>query len=429
MIDLTLDQQRAFDEIIKAREPGHRHLLTGYAGTGKTTLMQRVAAEFQARGKTVALTAPTHKAVSVLARKVREAGLAVDCLTIHSLLSLQPETRGDRQEFVRRKGAPPVNVDVVVIDECSMLGADLMAHIRRYLPMSFVLFVGDPAQLPPVGEIASQAFDTKSRSHLDTIVRQAEGNPILAAAHAIRAQQGSAVDWSWVRPDRASLAGVFVPGNADTWLQRAFTSEAFEADPDRFRYLAWTNAKVADVNAKVRRWRYGEVTTPFVPGERAMLRAPVIRQKTILFATNEEAEVVEIAADVLRYPFEHCGADGWIADLPSWRMTLRKDDGTDHEVHMVRDDRAMDQIDRRLRDEAAEDRSRWQHRQEFRSSLAVAQAIYALTVHNSQGSTFGAAFVDLQDIRRRKDNLLEMQQLLYVAATRPTTQLVLVGAP
>ena len=137
---------------------------------------------------------------------------------------------------------------------------------------------------------------------------------------------------------------------------------------------------------------------------------------------------VEIAADVMHYAFEDCGVYGWDAELPSWRMRLRKDDGTDHEVHMVRDDRVMDQIDRRLRDEAVEDRSRWQHRQEFRSSLAVAQAIYALTVHNSQGSTFGAAFVDMQDIRRRKDNPLEMQQLLYVAVTRPTTQLVLVGA-
>ena len=57
------------------------------------------------------------------------------------------------------------------------------------------------------------------------------------------------------------------------------------------------------------------------------------------------------------------------------------------------------------------------------------QAIYAMTVHTSQGSTFGHAFVDVGDIRRReRSNLLEMQQLLYVAATRPSQALVLVGA-
>ena len=139
---LNAGQERALAEIIGAFNPGDRHLLTGYAGSGKTTLMQRVALEFQKHKRAVVLTAPTHKAVSVLAAKTKQAGIPVECQTIHSLLSLKPETRGDRQEFVRKKYAPPVTQDVVVIDECSMLDAAMMRHIRRHLPNSFVLYTG-----------------------------------------------------------------------------------------------------------------------------------------------------------------------------------------------------------------------------------------------------------------------------------------------
>ena len=53
-----------------------------------------------------------------------------------------------------------------------------------------MIFVGDPAQLPPVGEVASETFAVENRSHLTTIVRQAAGNPILAAAGIILRQSG-----------------------------------------------------------------------------------------------------------------------------------------------------------------------------------------------------------------------------------------------
>ena len=72
----------------------------------------------------------------------------------------------------------------------------------------------------------------------------------------------------------------------------------------------------------------------------------------------------------------------------------------------------------------------WQDWHDFKDQFVSAQAIYALTVHNSQGSTFQNAFVDIRDIRRRqRDNLLEFQQLLYVAATRPSQRLILIGVP
>ncbi|MBX9594676.1 MAG: AAA family ATPase [Roseomonas sp.] len=431
-ITLNDDQTKALAEILAAQERGSRHLLTGYAGSGKTTLMQALARKVLARGQSIVLTAPTHKAVSVLSAKLAQAGImGVGCVTIHSLLQLRAVAHGDRLVFERARNADPVMADVVVVDECSMVSEDLLKHIKRHLPMSFVVFVGDPAQLPPVGEVSSATFETKSRSHLATIVRQGAGNPILAAAHTIRESQGGPMDWSWMQSAKAPPLGVYLPADADAWMKKAFTSPEFDADPDAFRYLAWTNARVAEVNAKVRRWRYGDtLPTPFMPDERALIRAPILIDGVTAFTTNEEAQVIAIERDRFTYTIEACeGGAEWVAEVPSWRVCLRKTDGTERDVHMPADDRAFNRVVDRIKDEASEARYRWKQMHDFKASMARLQSIYALTTHNSQGSTFANAFVDVPDIRRRVDtNLLEAQQMFYVAATRPSKALVLVGA-
>ncbi len=75
-------------------------------------------------------------------------------------------------------------------------------------------------------------------------------------------------------------------------------------------------------------------------------------------------------------------------------------------------------------------RSAWQkHLHDLKAAVARLQSVYAMTVHTSQGATFGGCFIDLPDIKRcGRSSLLEMQQMLYVAATRPSQALMLVGA-
>src|SRR3984885_2232813 len=264
--DLTTDQAEALRKIEAAYEPGGFYLLTGHAGSCKTYLMQRLTKTMLAKRRRIVLSAPTHKAVAVLARKLSEADIRdVPCRTIHSILSLTPQPRTDRLVFERERNAEPVTADVVVVDECSMVSEDLYRHIKRHLLNAFVLFVGDPAQLPPVGEAESQTFATKNQSHLTTIVRQAAGNPILAAASIIRASQGGPADMSWcVSSALKDKQGIFLPAEAShRWMKKAFTSQEFDADPDSFRYLAWTNSRVRQVNEMIRAWRYGtNIPTP-----------------------------------------------------------------------------------------------------------------------------------------------------------------------
>jgi exodeoxyribonuclease V len=432
--ELTVDQAEALRNIEAAYEPGGFYLLTGHAGSGKTYLMQRLTKSMLAKKRRIVLSAPTHKAVAVLALKLTEANIKdVPCRTIHSVLSLTPKPRTDRLVFERDRDAEPVTADVVVIDECSMVDLELFRHIRRHLPNAFVLFVGDPAQLPPVGEVESQTFNTTNRSHLTTIVRQAAGNPILEAAGIIRSSQGGSSDWSWLKQTALESGhGVFLPGEAaQRWMRKAFTSEEFEADPNAFRYLAWTNRRVHRINETIRRWRYGDnIPTPFMPGESALFRAPVVIEDSIVFATNQEAKVLAIDKSTLSHDIkESTGVPKWTASIPTWLVRLRDTDGSEKTVHMVAEDSEFQKATARIKDEAAEARIRWMHLHEFQQSFAKLQSIYSLTVHTSQGGTFGSVFIDLPDIRRREQtNLLEAQQMLYVAATRPSKRLVVVGA-
>jgi exodeoxyribonuclease-5 len=430
--ELTVDQAEALRSIEAAYEPGGFYLLTGHAGSGKTYLMQRLTKSMLAKNRRVVLSAPTHKAVAVLALKLTEGNIRdVPCRTIHSVLSLTPKPRTDRLVFERDRDAEPVKADMVVIDECSMVDLELFRHIKRHLPNAFVLFVGDPAQLPPVGEAESQTFNTPNRSHLTTIVRQAVGNPILEAAGIIRGSQGGPSDWSWLKQSAMESGhGVFLPGEAaHRWMRKAFTSEEFEADPNAFRYLAWTNRRVRQTNETIRRWRYGEnIPTPFMPGERALFRAPVIVEDSIIFANNQEAKVLAIEKSLLSCDIkEAAGVPKWTATIPTWLIRLEDNDGNEKAVHMVADDTEFQKAIARIKDEAAESRIRWMHLHEFQQSFAKLQSIYSLTVHTSQGGTFGSVFLDLPDICRREEtNLLEAQQMLYVAATRPSKRLVVI---
>ncbi len=349
----------------------------------------------------------------------------------HRLLGLKPKPDGDKLTFVRDRKAEPIDADVVVIDEANMLPADLMAHIRRHMTRAFVLFSGDKAQLPPVVEKESQAFGYAVPQRADADRAPGRGQPDHRDGACDPHEPGP--DAELVLDERSADRRYrrFIPnGNTDAWMKRAFTSLEFEEDADKFRYVAWTNARVAEVNRHVRRWRYGDhIPTPFMPGERAMFRAPVIRDGDTLFGTNEEATVTSIEQSVFEYEFEAApGADAWTASLPSWRVVLSRGDDDHTNVHMPQNDRDFERVCNRVKDEAIDCRDRWQHLHDFKAAMARMQSVYAMTVHTSQGSTHRFSFVNIPDIRKReRDKPQEMLQLLYTAATRPSHGLVLVG--
>ncbi|NWG23446.1 MAG: AAA family ATPase [Pseudorhodoplanes sp.] len=155
--------------------------LFGYAGTGKTTLARHIADS--ADGK-VLFAAFTGKAASVM----RSKG-CYGASTIHSLIYKARESAAETPNFELWDDAPASKAALIIIDECSMVDAELGRDLLSFgVPL---LVLGDPAQLPP---IQGGGFFTEAEpdAMLTEVHRQAQGDPIVRLSMAIRA--GEAIE-------------------------------------------------------------------------------------------------------------------------------------------------------------------------------------------------------------------------------------------
>lgn len=185
LIELTEEQASAQADILRwfydgEENPAHKgqFRLGGYAGTGKTTLAKSILADIADNGYVAAVCAPTGKAANVLRKK----GVH-DAKTIHSTIyrPLDPD-RPSAAEWVLKRDYEMDQIDLFVVDEASMVATDLYNDLRSFNKP--ILFIGDPGQLEPVGE--NPRIMEEPDFVLQTIHRQAEGNPILQLAKAVR---------------------------------------------------------------------------------------------------------------------------------------------------------------------------------------------------------------------------------------------------
>ncbi|GAC1607693.1 MAG: hypothetical protein NVS3B26_01820 [Mycobacteriales bacterium] len=156
-------------------------VLTGGPGTGKSRTVAALVALARARRKQVGLAAPTGRA----AKRLEELCDA-PAMTLHRLLGAQ----GMTGQFSRGEQWP-LDEDVVVVDEASMLDVELAAALLEACPDGcHLLFVGDPAQLPSIGagRVLGDLIDSGAVpvTELTTLYRQDEGGAIARLATAVR---------------------------------------------------------------------------------------------------------------------------------------------------------------------------------------------------------------------------------------------------
>ncbi|HCC07945.1 MAG TPA: ATP-dependent RecD-like DNA helicase [Clostridiales bacterium] len=142
-IKLAHKQKQAIHEVVKNKVT----VITGGPGTGKTTLINFVIDILHEGNKVVVLTAPTGRA----AKRMTEA-TGIDSQTIHRLLEVKVIDEDREYQKFQRCETNPIEADVVIVDEVSMLDIYIASSLlRAVMGGSKVIFVGDHNQLPPVG--------------------------------------------------------------------------------------------------------------------------------------------------------------------------------------------------------------------------------------------------------------------------------------
>lgn len=191
--EIELDEMQRM-AVIEAARNGVL-ILTGGPGTGKTTTINAIIRFFETQGMDILLAAPTGRA----AKRMQET-TGQEARTIHRLLELSkvPEM-GDNRFVFERNESNPLETDVVIIDEMSMVDITLLNSLLKAVMVGTrLILVGDVNQLPSVGPgnvlkdlIAAHQFNVVK---LTKIFRQASESDIIVNAHKINAGQPIQID-------------------------------------------------------------------------------------------------------------------------------------------------------------------------------------------------------------------------------------------
>ncbi|HEV7668640.1 MAG TPA: ATP-dependent RecD-like DNA helicase [Thermoanaerobaculia bacterium] len=350
-------------------------VITGGPGTGKTTLIRGLVSILTKKGLKIALAAPTGRA----AKRLSEA-TGAEASTIHRLLEFDPRLR----RFQRGPDLP-LEAEVTIVDEASMIDAQLACHLARALPArGRLILVGDVDQLPSVGPgsvlgdlIRSGAVDVV---RLTEIFRQAEKSAIVVNAHQV---------------NRGEIP-VSGPAGSDFFIiERREPEEILkvvvqmvaERIPASFGFDPFTEIQV------------------LAPMNRGLLGTERLNAE-LRARLNPHGASIERGGRVLRVGDKvmqirnNYDLEVWNGDLGR----ISRIDDEESKVFVSFDGREVE-YDLSILDEL--------------------QLAYACTIHKSQGSEYPCVVVPLHS----QHHLLLQRNLLYTALTRARKLAVLVGEP
>ncbi len=374
-LSLSESQRRAVETVLD----GKVTVLTGGPGVGKTTIVNSILKLVVARRAQVLLCAPTGRA----AKRLSESAGA-EARTIHRLLEFDP-----RQMGFRKDEADPLDVDLLVVDEASMVDVLLMNQLLKAVPdHAAVLFVGDVDQLPSVGPGAVLQDIIESGQvptvRLTEIFRQAASSSIVVNAHRIN--DGRPVE----TPDGGGELQdfYFIPADSPEEIHDKLFQVVTERIPKRFGL-----SPIRDI----------QVLTPMNRGSLGTRSLNVELQKRL----NAGAE-----PQVSRFGWSYAPRDKVIQTVNNYDKEVfngdigqvARVDLDEGQLHVVFDDRTVPY--------------------DFTELDEIALA-YATSVHKSQGSEYPAVVIPLA----MQHYLLLQRNLIYTAVTRGKRLVVVIGQP
>lgn len=381
---LSTDQIGALDALTASIDRGRLEtVLTGPAGTGKTTLMQEVVNHYAGR-RDIRLLCPTGKAAKVLASKV-----GIEATTIHRAIYGSVHDSGGKLNFGKLK-EPCDRGGLVVCDEASMVGQrlhqDLMRMVRQ--ARAQVLFLGDKEQLSPVNDEWGPDLDNPT-AELTKVHRQALESTVLRAATWVREGHDPRQFDGWGAPDCLALTD-----DPAEWLVAKLSGSP--ADSDAI-LLCFSNKQRVEINNRVRALLGRQYRLE--PGDLVVCGA---NNADTGMMNGETARVLEVYGDPQQ-------TDKFGVQMGH----IKLDNGVEGRV-------ATDLIGAGVRDYSL---VKARIKKKFKDpcdDLLLLDYGYCLTVHKSQGSQYDhVGFVDDGALRwLRGKNPEEWRRLTYTGYTR-----------
>ena len=425
-------------QFILSKKEQKAFVLRGYAGTGKTSIMAAVVKALGELKQPVVLLAPTGRAAKVLARYANKPAY-----TIHKYIYRQNKLGSDSFSLSDNLHKHTL----FIVDEASMISGQrdnstfgsgmLLDDLIRFVYSSegcSILFLGDDAQLPPVGSTLSPALDNDflagyglsiSSFTLTTVARQALDSGILSNATAVRQQITDSSPFSYhTAPDFQLVEGQqFIE-----LLEQSYN----EVGAEDTILLTRTNRRTNLYNQGIRTrilWKEDLIAS----GDRVMISKNnyywTKEYENLPFLANGDMlEIVRLRNQREMYGFQFIDASlraidyDWEIDVILWLDTLTTDSP---EVNI--------QLQRQLFERISEDYPELQRNRKklieqiyespYYNALQVRFA-YAVTCHKAQGGQWKNVFIDTGNIQPEQQDI-SYYRWLYTAITRATNQIYL----
>jgi hypothetical protein len=415
----TPEQAEAIDNIVRGmRTSSTVFALVGPAGSGKTFVTLALCDRLESLGYEVYATALTHRAAEQLSQ-----ALGSDACTVHSLFGLRVfESNSEKQQIKQDGECKAASGSVVLVDEASMAGSDLLRTIEDIARTKGItlVYIGDGHQLPPVGEINSPALDPSHAmvSSLRTVMRQALDSDLFQCINKARlCVEGEPF------PEIQNCEGVERLDSAE-WLRR--TVEALREGGDALA-IAYRNDRAQEINQAVRVAKFGQeaLSQPFFPGETAVANSAIVSpfKREVVVDNNRSMSVLSVdpATCEFAYGTEIRGFDVLV-------------DAGAGPLGLFVPAQPMTRFFKGFAAQCKKGNFSWSDFWSARYACADLRSAYASTVHKAQGATVRNAFVDLADINNAftkgfsEDEARNFKaRLAYTALSRASLNLTIMG--
>jgi len=475
-IGLNEDQSQAFDDILAFLDKPEvdAFVLKGYAGTGKTFLVKRIIEYITSTysSRKIAITAPTNKAVRVLQEDapfntdegkgpvfedIYNGKSRLNYSTIHKLLGLKEQiTDSGEQKFTPdyKDKSELTKYKYLIVDEVSMLDDAICKEIMKFSNSIRMIFMGDPAQIPPVNRIDCIPFRKQEEYKFQTvelqkIMRQAGEHPVVDASFLIRNNLNVAqpIPTLETKLNDEGKGVIYINNGKEQRkavrpiLTKYFDSDEFRNDADYAKVIAWRNKTVNYVNAIIRNILYGNDALSYMVGEKLIANKPIFEEKkdnlwggskwTISVNTSEEMEVEDVIVKTKKFTegnyelyatIYQCKVKIW--DPIDKRMA------TDY-INVIHED-SRKEYNKLLNDtktlaKQSRDKRAWVAFYNIMKWSANVGYNYAITAHKAQGSTYKNVILMEEDMDLNR-TILERNRIKYTSYSRPTDRLYILRA-